>query len=86
MKKMSFGRVLSTWFFVAVFLLVINGFMLKNTIIHSAILASLGIIFLIYPAYPASLENKYDSNKCKLIMRIIGAAEIIFSFLIRMTF
>ena len=86
MKKASFGRILCIWFFVAFVLLVINGFTLKNSIIHSAILASLGIILLVYPTYPVSLENKYDSKNCRLITRIIAIVEIIFSFLIHTTF
>lgn len=86
MKKISFGRILSVWFFIALIFLVLNGFMLKSSIMHSIILASLGIILLVYPAYPASLENRYDSQKCRLIVRIIAVVEIIFAFLIRTTF
>ena len=86
MKKMSFGKILSVWFFVAFAFLVLNGFTLKSSIMHSVILATLGIILLVYPVYPASLEIKYDSDKCKLITRIIAVAEIIFSFLIHTTF
>ena len=86
MKKISFGRILSVWFFIAFIFLVLNGFMLKSSIMHSIILASLGIILLVYPAYPASLENRYDSQKCRLIVRIIAVVEIIFAFLIRTTF
>ena len=86
MKKISFGRFLCIWFFVAFVLLILNGFTLKSSIIHSAILASLGIILLVYPTYPASLENKYDSKKCRLIVRIIAVVEIIFSFLIHTSF
>lgn len=86
MKKISFGRILSVWFFIAFSFLVLNGFTLKSSVMHSAILATLGIILLVYPTYPASLETKYDNNKCRLIVRIIAVVEIIFSFLIRTTF
>ena len=86
MEKISFGRVLFGWFWGAFVLLFLNGFTLKSSIMHSAILASLGFVLLIYPAYPASLENRYDSKKCRLIVRIIAVVEIIFSFLIRTTF
>lgn len=86
MEKISFGRILSGWFLSAFVLLIFNGFTLKSSIMHSTILASLGIVLLVYPAYPASLENRYDSKKCRLIVRIIAVAEIIFSFLIRTTF
>ena len=86
MKKISFGRILSIWFFVAFAFLVLNGFTLKSSVMHSVILASLGIILLVYPVYPASLENKYDRDKCKLFTRIIAVVEILFSFLIHTTF
>ena len=86
MKRISFGKILLVWFLVALVLLVLNGFMLKSSIIHSTILASLGIILLVYPIYPESLENKYESKKCRLITRIIAVIEIIFSFLIHTTF
>ena len=86
MEKISFGRILSVWFLGAFVLLILNGFTLKSPIMHSTILASLGMILLTHPAYPASLENRYDSKKCRLIVRIIAVAEIIFSFLIRTTF
>ena len=86
MKRISFGKILLVWFLVAFVLLVLNGFILKSSIIHSTILASLGIILLVYPTYPESLENKYESKKCRLITRIIAVVEIIFSFLIHTTF
>lgn len=86
MKKMSFGRVLYVWFLFAFVLLVLNGLTLKSSIMHSAILASLGTILLVYPTYPALLDNKYDSEKCKLIVRMIAVVETIFSFLIHTTF
>lgn len=86
MKIISFGRILSIWFFVAVVLLIINSFTLKSSIMHSVILASLGIILLIYPVYPTSLENKYSSQRCKLIVRIVAVVEIICSFFIHTTF
>ena len=86
MKKLSFYQLLSTWLLAAVVLFKVNGFMLKSSVIHSGILASLGIFLIIYPVYPAYLENRYSGKKCKRIIRIIALAEIIFSFCIRTTF
>lgn len=86
MKKLSFFKLLSVWFGVAVVLLLANGFLLKNSILHSIILASLGLILLIYPIYPASLENRYDSKKCRLIIRVVAVIEIIMSFFVQTAF
>lgn len=86
LKKLSFYQLLSTWLLIAVILLMVNGFMLKSSAIHSGILASLGIFLIIYPVYPTYLENRYSEKKCKCIIRIIALAEIIFSFCIRTTF
>ncbi|MDD3369869.1 MAG: hypothetical protein PHP50_13485 [Lachnospiraceae bacterium] len=86
MKKISFGKILSTWFIVAVALFILNSFTLKSSIAHSVILSLLGITLLIYPAYPISLENRYDRKQCRLFIRIIALMQIIFSFLIHTTF
>lgn len=86
MKKLSFFKLLSVWFGVAVVLLLANGFLLKNSILHSIILASLGVVLLIYPIYPASLENRYDSKKCRLIIRAVAVIEIILSFFVQTAF
>lgn len=86
MKKLSFFKLLSVWFGVAVALLLANSLSLKNSVVHSMILASLGVVLLIYPVYPDSLENKYDSRKCRRIIRAIAAAEIILSFLVQTAF
>lgn len=56
MKKLSFYQLLSTWLLAAVVLFMVNGFMLKSSVIHSGILASLGIFLIIYPVYPAYLK------------------------------
>lgn len=45
-----------------------------------------GFILFIYPVYPDSLENKYDSQKCKQIIRVVAVVEIILAFLVQTTF
>ena len=86
MKKISFGRFLSVWCCAALLLLLLNGFILKNSVVHSIILSSLGLILLVYPIYPVSLENNHDAKKCRLITRIIAVIEILGSFLVHTTF
>lgn len=86
MRKLSFERFLSIWCVTALILFLLNGFLLKNSVVHSIILSSLGFILLAYPIYPVSLENNYDAKKCRLIVRIIAIIEILCSFLVRTTF
>lgn len=86
MKKISFFRLLSVWFGAAVVLLPANSFSLKNSVVHSIILASLGLVLLVYPVYPDTLSDKYDSKKCRLIVRMIAVIEIILSFLVQTAF
>ena len=86
MRKVSFGRFLSLWCITALILLLLNGFILRNSVIHSIILSSLGFILLVCPIYPVSLENNYDAKKCRLIIRIIAIIEILCSFLVHTTF
>lgn len=86
MKKISFFKLLSVWFGIAVVLLLANSFSLKNSVVHSIILASLGFVLLIYPVYPDTLGDKYDNKKCRLIVRTIAVIEIILSFLVQTAF
>ena len=86
MRRISFGRFLSIWFITALILLFLNDFILRNTVVHSIILSSLGFILLAYPIYPVSLENNYDAKTCRLIMRTIAVIEILCSFLVETTF
>lgn len=83
MKKISFYKVLSGWFVAALALLFINNVTFKSSVMHSIILASLGVILFIRPVYPDVLENKYESGKCRQIIRIIAVIEIILSFFIQ---
>lgn len=86
MKNLSFFKIISGWFVIAVALLVANSFTFKSSLAHSVVLASLGCILFIHPVYPDSLETKYDSGKCRRIIRIIAAIEIILSFLVQTIF
>ncbi|MCM1135145.1 MAG: hypothetical protein NC400_06160 [Clostridium sp.] len=86
MKKLSFGKILSGWFVAAVILFLVNSLTLKSSIAHSFILSLLGITLFIYPAYPDLLENKYDKEKCKIIMRVIAAVQVILSFFVQTHF
>lgn len=77
MKNVTFGRVLSICFIVAIILTVINSHTLRNSLIHSAIFAILGITLFIIPVYPAFLENRYDKERCVVIERGIAIAVIV---------
>jgi len=79
-KKITFWGLLGNWFVVTLILGLINMFLIKSSILHNLILASLGIILLIYPAYPQNLENKWTAKKCRLFIRILAVIEIILSF------
>ena len=79
-KKITFWGLLGNWFVVTLILGLINMFLVKSSILHNLILASLGIILLIYPVYPQNLENKWTAKKCRLFIRILAVIEIILSF------
>lgn len=75
MKNVTFGRVLSICFIVAIILTVINSHTLRNSLIHSAIFPILGISLFIIPVYPAFLENRYDKERC--VVKIIQSHFVI---------
>jgi len=79
-KKITFWGLLGNWFVVTLILGLINMFLVKSSLLHNLILASLGIILLIYPVYPQNLENKWTPKKCRLFIRILAVIEIILSF------
>ena len=79
-KKITFWGLLGNWFVVTLILGLINMFLIKSSILHNLILASLGIILLIYPVYPQNLESKWTPKKCRLFIRILAVIEIILSF------
>ena len=79
-KKITFWGLLGNWFVVTLILGLINMFLVKSSIFHNLILASLGIVLLIYPVYPQNLENKWTAKKCRLFIRILAVIEIILSF------
>ena len=85
-KKITFWRLLGNWFVVTLILGLINMFLIKSSILHNLILASLGIILLIYPVYPQNLENKWTPNKCKIFIRILAVIEILLAFATRTNF
>ena len=85
-KKITFLGLLVNWFVVTLILGSINMFLIKSSILHNLILASLGIILLIYPVYPQNLENKWTPKKCRLSIRILAVIEIILSFASRTIF
>lgn len=86
MKKIKFSKLLRNWCIIAFLLLLLNMIFIKNYILHSIILASLGVILLVYPVYPDSLKEKYDEKKCKLLIRIVAVIEIALAFLVRTFF
>ncbi|MBO5369502.1 MAG: hypothetical protein J6B23_02355 [Clostridia bacterium] len=85
-KKITFLGLLVNWFVVTLILGLINMFLIKSSILHNLILASLGIILLIYPVYPQNLENKWTPKKCRLFIRILAVIEIILAFATRTNF
>ena len=85
-KKITFWGLLSNWFIVTLILGLINMFLIKSSILHNLILASLGIILLIYPVYPQNLENKWTPKKCRLFIRILAVIEIVLSFATKTNF
>lgn len=86
MTKITFNKILSTWFIIAIVLTLINSLTLKSTIMHSVIFALLGIVLFINPVYPLTLENKYSPKRCIVIVRGIAAAEVILSFCMHTNF
>ena len=85
-KKITFWGLLGNWFVVTLILGLINMFLVKSSILHNLILASLGIILLIYPVYPQNLENKWSAKKCRLFTRILAVIEIILAFATKTNF
>ena len=79
-KKITFWGLLGNWFVVTLILGLINMFLVKSSLLHNLILASLGIILLIHPVYPQNLENKWSAKKCRIFIRILAVIEIILSF------
>ena len=85
-KKITFWGLLGNWFVVTLILGLINMFLVKSSILHNLILASLGIILLIYPVYPQNLENKWSAKKCRIFIRILAVIEIILAFATKTNF
>lgn len=85
-KKITFWGLLGNWFVVTYILSLINMFKVKSSILHNLILASLGIILLIYPVYPKNLESKWTPQKCSFFIRILAVIEIILSFVTKTNF
>ena len=85
-NKITFGKLFGYWFIVALILGSLNMFLVKSSILHNLILASLGIILLIYPVYPQNLESKWTPKKCRIFIRILAVIEIILSFATRTNF
>ena len=85
-NKIRFWGLLGNWFVVTLILGLINMFLVKSSIFHNLILASLGFILLIYPVYPQNLENKWSAKKCRLFTRILAVIEIILAFATKTNF
>ena len=85
-KKITFWGLLGNWFVVTLILGLVNMFLVKSSIFHNLILASLGFILLIYPVYPRNLENKWSAKKCRIFIRILAVIEIILAFATRANF
>ena len=85
-KKITFWRLLGNWFVVTLILGLINMFLIKSSILHNLILASLGIILLVHPVYPQNLESKWTAKKCRIFIRILAVIEIILAFATRTNF
>ena len=79
-NKITFWKLLSNWFWIALILGSVNMFLLKSSVVHNLIFASLGVILLIFPIYPAQMEKKYTKKQCRAFIRIVAVVEIILSF------
>ena len=85
-NKITFWGLLGNWFVVTLILGLINMFLVKSSLLHNLILASLGIILLIHPVYPQNLKNKWSAKKCRIFIRILAVIEIILAFATRTNF
>lgn len=85
-NKITFWKLLGNWFVITFILGLINMFLVKSALFHHLILASLGIILLIYPVYPQNLEWKWTPEKCRLFVRILAVIEIMLSFATKTTY
>lgn len=79
-RKITFWELFGIWICVAVPLGLLNSFFVKISILHNIILATLGIVLLIYPVYPTNLTLKWKEKQCRLFIRILAVIEIILSF------
>lgn len=86
MKKLGFTTLLVNWFCISLVLHIINGYTLQSPFLYSLVRASLGIFLLIHPVWPGNLSSYWPEKKCRLFIRILAVAEIIFSFMTRMNF
>lgn len=86
MKKITFNKILSTWFISAIILCLLNSFTLQSSLFHNIVFGSLGLSLLVFPVYPVILERKYTPQKCRIIIRIIAVLQIILSFLVQTNF
>jgi len=82
-KKIDFWTFLINWCFSAFVLGLINTFFIKISLLHNLIMASLGLILLIYPIYPKQMEVKYTEKKCRIFIRIVAVIEILLAFATR---
>lgn len=86
MKKITFGQIVIYNIIDVIILGLINIYTLNSAIIFRLIISLIGIVLLIYPVYPKSLEYRYDEKKCKTIIRGIALAEIILAISMRVNF
>jgi len=85
-KKISFRTFFILWFLGAMVLMLLNGYTLQSSLLQSLIIASLGIILLIHPMWPESMEEYLDEPNCKKMIRMLSAIEIVVAFLIKTEF
>lgn len=86
MQKLSFAKVFWIWFAVDLAMMFLNGMTVKSPLLASSVHATIGVYLLLRPVYPQAFRRHWDDRTSKRLIRVIAAAQIVFSFLIRVNF
>jgi len=86
LKKLTFAKLFWTWFILDAVVIFLNGMTLRHPLITSIVHSSIGIFLVIHPVWPKAFEQKFSEDQCHNYMRIIGAMQILMSFLMTLNF
>lgn len=86
-RRFRFSQIVWFWIVATAVVSVANALVIRDPwLLSSLVRSGIGFTLLVYPVYPEAFALRWGAEKSRKIIRLLGALEILISFLVRIEY